>query len=43
MGFSELDIYKCPFLKIGDRELKFSYIIVLGLRGFGGFGFSFLL
>jgi len=28
MGFSELDIYKCPFLKIGGRELKFSYIIV---------------
>ncbi len=26
--FLKLDIYKCPFLKIGGRELKFSYIIV---------------
>ena len=27
--FSKLDIYKCPFFKIGLRELKFSYIITL--------------
>jgi hypothetical protein len=37
----KLDIYKCPFLKIGGRELKFSYIIVLGLGGLGVLGFLF--
>ena len=44
--FSKMDIYKCPILKKGLRELKFSYIITLWASAFpfcGGYLYDLII